>query len=76
MDYAPSIFISAKTGRRVEKVIHLIDNVYDSYNRRIKTGILNDCMYDATAMVEPPSDREGDLRYIMELRFLQSLLLL
>lgn len=62
MSYAPSIFISAKTGRRVDKIMELVDNVYDNSIQRIKTGVLNDCLYEATAMFQPPSDKGRRLK--------------
>ena len=42
LDYAPIVFISAKTGQRVHKVYGLIEQVYESQHRRISTGELND----------------------------------
>ncbi len=62
MSYAPNIFISAKTGRRVDKLIGLVDSVYGNSVRRIKTGVLNDCLYEATAMIPPPSDKGRRLK--------------
>lgn len=62
MTYAPSIFISAKTGQRISKIIELVDYVYNQYTFRISTGVLNDCIADATAITEPPSDRGKKLK--------------
>ncbi|WP_234121087.1 ribosome biogenesis GTPase Der [Clostridium hydrogenum] len=52
--YAPYLFISAKTGQRVHKVLETIRKCYDSYNRRIATGVLNDVISKAVLMKEPP----------------------
>ncbi|MBP3372271.1 MAG: ribosome biogenesis GTPase Der [Clostridia bacterium] len=55
MDYAPVLFISAKTGQRVQKVLPAVDEVYENTSRRVPTGILNDVIADAVAAHEPPS---------------------
>ena len=62
MDYAPSIYISAKTGQRLNKLFELVDNVYNNSHRRITTGMLNDCLREAVTAVEPPSDRGRRLK--------------
>ena len=62
MQYAPALFISAKTGQRVHKLYELIDHVYDQYSIRISTGVLNDLLNEATAMVQPPSDKGRRLK--------------
>jgi len=54
MSYAPYLFISAKTGQRVHKVLQLAKECYDNYNKRIKTGLLNDVISKAIMMKEPP----------------------
>lgn len=54
MAYAPYLFISAKTGQRVHKVLDVIKKCYDNYNRRIATGVLNDVISNAVLMKEPP----------------------
>lgn len=54
MAYAPYLFISAKTGQRVHKVLDIIKKCYDNYNRRIATGVLNDVISNAVLMKEPP----------------------
>jgi len=59
MDYYKSIYVSAKTGQRVEKILSLADAVYQNAARRITTGILNDIIGDAVSMHEPPSGRMG-----------------
>ncbi|URZ00825.1 ribosome biogenesis GTPase Der [Clostridium felsineum] len=54
MAYAPFLFISAKTGQRVHKVLSEIKKCYDNYNKRIATGVLNDVISNAVLMKEPP----------------------
>ena len=55
MDYFKSIYISAKTGQRAEKILSLVDEVYEHSLFRIPTGILNDVISDAVRANEPPS---------------------
>jgi len=62
MDYAPSIFISAKSGLRVNKTIEMVDAVYAQYSKRITTGIFGKCLYEATASNQPPSNRGRELK--------------
>ncbi len=57
MPYAPIIFISAKTGQRVDRLFELIKYVNEQNTMRISTGMLNDILADATARVQPPSDK-------------------
>ena len=57
MPYAPIIFISAKTGQRIDRLFELIKFVYTQNTMRISTGMLNDVLADATARVQPPSDK-------------------
>ncbi|MDD2361543.1 MAG: ribosome biogenesis GTPase Der [Oscillospiraceae bacterium] len=62
MPYAPIIFISAKTGQRVERLFELIKYVSQQNSMRISTGMLNDVLAAATARVQPPSDKGRRLR--------------
>lgn len=62
MSYAPIIFLSAKTGSRVERLFELIKFVNDQNNMRISTGMLNDLLADATARVQPPTDKGKRLK--------------
>ena len=62
MTYAPLLFVSAKTGQRVEKLFPLINEVYANSGRRITTGVLNDLLNEATNRVQPPSDRGRRLK--------------
>ena len=54
MDYAPILFISAKTGQRVQTVFDKVREVYETSRRRITTGVLNDVINDATDHLQPP----------------------
>lgn len=62
MPYAPIIFISAKTGQRIDRLFELIRFVYEQNNMRISTGKLNDILADATARVQPPTDKGKRLK--------------
>lgn len=62
MTYAPVLFISAKTGQRVNKIYELIKFVADQAAFRISTGMLNDLVNEAVAMVQPPSDKGKRLK--------------
>ena len=54
MDYAPVLFISAKTGQRVQTVFDTVKEVFETARRRITTGVLNDVINDATDHLQPP----------------------
>ncbi|AUS98696.1 ribosome biogenesis GTPase Der [Clostridium thermosuccinogenes] len=62
MTYAPVIFISAKTGQRVHKLYDLIKYVAGQAAFRISTGMLNDLVNEAIAIVQPPSDKGRRLK--------------
>lgn len=62
MSYVPFVFISAKTGQRVEKLYELINYVSSQNSMRISTGRLNDLLSYATARVQPPTDKGKRLR--------------
>ena len=62
MPFAPIIFISAKTGQRLDRLFELIKYVYTQNTMRISTGKLNDILADATARVQPPSDKGKRLK--------------
>lgn len=62
MAYAPIIFISAKTGQRIDRLFELITYVSNQNATRISTGMLNDVLADATARVQPPSDKGKRLK--------------
>ena len=62
MAYAPILFISAKTGQRVERLFELIDYVSNQAATRITTGMLNDVLADAQTRVQPPTDKGRRLK--------------
>lgn len=62
MAYAPFLFLSAKTGQRVDKLFEMIVNVAQQNAMRISTGMLNDVLAQATARVQPPTDKGRRLR--------------
>ncbi len=62
MSYAPIVFISAITGQRVDRLFELIDYVNNQASFRVTTGLLNDVLNDALAMVQPPSDKGKRLK--------------
>ena len=62
MTYAPILFISAKTGQRVDRLYELIRYVADQNALRITTGALNGILSEATARVQPPSDKGRRLK--------------
>ncbi|MBD5081426.1 MAG: ribosome biogenesis GTPase Der [Ruminococcaceae bacterium] len=62
MSYAPFVFISAKTGQRIDKLFQLIDYTSEQNARRISTGKLNELLSYATARVQPPSDKGKRLK--------------
>ena len=62
MSYAPVIFISAKTGQRVDKLFEMISQVHEQSGKRLTTGMLNDLLAEATAMVPTPQDKGKHLK--------------
>ena len=62
MPYAPVHFISALTGSRVDKLFEMIQSVHEQNTSRISTGMLNSILADATARVQPPSDKGRRLK--------------
>lgn len=62
MTYAPIVFISAKTGQRVDRIFELINYVNNQASTRISTGMLNDVLNDATTRVQPPTDKGKRLK--------------
>ena len=62
MTYAPIVFISALTGQRVDRLFELINYVNDQAATRISTGMLNSVLADATARVQPPTDKGRRLK--------------
>lgn len=62
LSYAPMIFISAKTGQRVEKLFDLINHVAEQNAMRVSTSILNQVINEAIAIVQPPTDKGKRLK--------------
>ena len=62
LSYAEIIFISAKTGQRMNKMFDMIDMIIDSQTMRIQTGVLNEILTEAVAMQQPPSDKGRRLK--------------
>ncbi len=62
MTYAPVLFLSALTGQRVDKLYELINRVAANHAMRITTGALNSLLADATARVQPPTDKGRRLK--------------
>ena len=62
MPYAEIVFISAKTGQRIDKMFDLIDMVIENQNLRVQTGVLNEIITEAQALQQPPSDKGKRLK--------------
>ena len=62
MDYAPVLFISAKTGQRVDKLWEAIVKANESSEKRLTTGVFNDMLTEAVAMVPTPQDKGKHLK--------------
>ena len=60
--YAEMLYISAKTGQRLNKLFDAVDQVLDSQSLRIQTGVLNEILTEAVAMQQPPSDKGRRLK--------------
>lgn len=68
MDYAPVMFLSAKTGQRVNTLLDMVDQVWAQSCKRIPTGMLNDVLSDATSDLQPPaqSGRRLKIYYVTQ----------
>jgi GTP-binding protein len=62
LSYAPVLFISAKTGQRVDKLFELINHVAEQNALRISTSVLNQVINEAIAIVQPPTDKGKRLK--------------
>ena len=62
--YAPIIFISAKTGQRVNKLFEMINNVAEQNAKRISTSVINEVINEAIAVVQPPTDKGKRLKIL------------
>ena len=65
MPYAEIIFISAKSGQRLNKIFETIDVVIENNSMRVATGVLNEIVTEAVAMQQPPSDKGKRLQYLL-----------
>ena len=64
LSYAPLIFISAKTGQRVDKLFNMINNVAEQNAMRVSTATLNQVINEAIAIVQPPTDKGKRLKIL------------
>ena len=64
LTYAPIIFISAKTGQRIEKLYEMINNVNKMNSLRVSTGVLNKVIDEAIAITQPPTDKGRRLKIL------------
>ncbi len=62
LPYAEILFISAKTGQRMNKLFEMIDVVIENQSMRVATGVLNEIMTEAVALQQPPSDKGKRLK--------------
>lgn len=62
MPYAPIVFLSVKTGQRIDRLFEMIKLAANSNSMRISTGMLNDVLAQATARVQPPTDKGKRLK--------------
>lgn len=69
MSYVPMLFISAKTGQRVNKVLDLAKYAFDQNSVRVSTGTLNDVISEAVTVTEPPSDKGRRLKIYYATQF-------
>ena len=59
MDWAERIFISAMTGKRVEKILELVDNAAEGHQKRVSTAVINEVIEEAVSWHSPPTSRQG-----------------
>lgn len=59
VDWAPAIFVSALTGKRVETILDLVDNASQEHQRRIQTSVINEVLEEAMRWHSPPTNRQG-----------------
>ncbi|TGA98137.1 ribosome biogenesis GTPase Der [Sporolactobacillus shoreae] len=62
LSYAPIVFLSALTGKRIPQLLPVIQQVAENHSLRIQTSVLNDCIMDTVAMTPPPSDKGKRLK--------------
>ena len=59
MDWAETIFVSALTGKRVEKILDLVDTAAEEHSRRVSTAVINEVLQEAITWHTPPTSRQG-----------------
>ena len=59
MDWADLIFVSAMSGKRVEKIFNLVDNAVEEHRRRVNTSVINEVLEEAVKWHSPPTTRQG-----------------
>ncbi len=59
LDWAEMVFISAKTGKRVEQVLEAVDRVAEQHQRRVSTAVINEVLQEALSWHTPPTNRQG-----------------
>jgi GTP-binding protein len=59
MDWADTIFISALTGKRVDKILDLVDTAVEGHRRRVSTAVINEVLQEAITWHSPPTNRQG-----------------
>ena len=59
VDWAPAMFVSALTGKRVDKILDMVDNAAQEHQRRIQTSVINEVLEEAVRWHSPPSNRQG-----------------
>jgi GTP-binding protein len=59
MDWADTIFISASTGKRVDKILDLVDSAAEGHRRRVSTAVINEVLQEAITWHSPPTNRQG-----------------
>jgi GTP-binding protein len=59
MDWAEMIFVSAMTGKRVEKILDLVDTAVEAHRRRVSTAVINEVLQEAITWHSPPATRQG-----------------
>lgn len=62
LDYAPILFVSAKTGQRLDQIPSMVKEVYDNQNQRIQSSVLNDLLLEASKLVPTPMVKGKRLR--------------
>ena len=62
LTYAEIVFISAKTGQRLNRLFELVDMILENQSQRVATGVLNEILARAMAMQQPPTDKGRRLK--------------